>query len=248
MSNTKSLYWKPGEDFLQNTFHFPSFEDLPPEGGFSKGYWKQSKKRGLVPACTWFFMGEITNDDVSQVGFLHNRVLVSDRDGQDDVPIAFYPETGFIDIKLLRNFNTIFVATAQQHNFLDSSVGLRVEDLNTVSVAPCSMDEMFTLSQLYHERRDTNCWWCGEEKVACPSASGAASTSEEGLKKCSACKVARYCSKECQMSDWKDTHKWSCKAMPIFLKLTKINYSKYDTTALLGPAHFIPGLLNCKKS
>ena len=251
MSSSNSLYWRPGEDFLQNTFHFPSFKELPCEGQLVKAYWKQNKKKGLTPACTWFFMGEITNDEYSQVSFLHNRVLVSDREGQDNVPIAFYPEKGFIDYKMLKNCNTIFVASAQQHNFLDSTIGLRVEDLNTVSIAPCTIEEMFALSQTYHECKETRCWWCGAG--VCPScvATGRASSNdgEEGLKKCSACKVARYCSKECQYYDWKEGgHKWCCKAMPIFLKLTKINYTKFDTTALLGPAHFIPGLLNCKKS
>ena len=253
----KSLYWKPGEDFLQNWFHFPAFEDLPCEGEIVDGYWKL-KKGVLTPACTWFFMGEITNDDTAQVGFLHNRVLVSDRDNQDDIPIAFYPERGYLDFKMLKNCNTIFVATAQQHHFLDTTIGLRVEDLNTVTVAPCSMEEMFALSQDYHESKNTKCWWCGKEDMACPSPvvdrtstnnSSTANTNVEGLKKCSACKVARYCSRECQLCDWKEgLHKWCCKAMPIFTKLTKINYAKYDTTALLGPAHFIPGLMDCKKS
>ena len=247
------MYWKTGEDFLQNTFHFPTFEDLPREGAFAKGYWKKSKKKGVSPACTWFFMGEITNDDVSQVGFLRNRVLVSDREGRDRIPIAFYPKSGFMDYKLLKNFNTIFVASAEQHHFLDGSVGLRVENLSTVSIAPCMMDEMLVLSEIYHDRKDTYCWWCGSSNVSCqlgrncPSC-GSSDRGEEGLKKCSACKVARYCSRECQLNDWKECHKWSCKAMPIFTKLNKIDYTKFDTTALLGPAHFIPGLLNCSKS
>lgn len=259
MSNSSaSPYWQPGEDFLQNTIHFPSFEDLPREGELVKTYWKQDKNKKAAaaptPACTWFFMGEITNDEFSQTKFLHNRVLVCDREGQDNIPIAFYPESGLMDYKLLKNFNTIFVATAQKHQFLDSTVGLRVEDLNTVSIAPCSMDDMLTLSQTYHDCKETRCWWC--EEGVCPSclplgraSRGCGPGEEGGLKKCSACKVARYCSKECQYLDWKEGgHKWCCKAMPIFLKLNNINYAKFDTTALLGPAHFIPGLLNCRKS
>ena len=33
------------------------------------------------------------------------------------------------------------------------------------------------------------------------------------LKDCSACKMVCYCSKECQISDWKDNHKHHCKLM-----------------------------------
>lgn len=249
------MYWSDGEDFLQNTFHFPAFEDLPREGEFVKSYWKQNKSKGVSPACTWFFMGEITKDDVSQIGQLRNLVLVTDREGRKNIPIAFYPESGFMDYKLLKNNNTIFVANAQQHHFLDFTVGLRVENLSTVTIAPCSMEDMLYLSAVYHDMKDTMCWWCGASDVACQSVGGAccsgggvSESSEEGLKKCSACKVARYCSRECQLIDWKDAHRRGCKAMPIFNKLTKINYTKFDTTALLGPAHFIPGLTDYKKS
>lgn len=61
--------WKQGEDFLQNTFHFPSFRDLPHENDIEEGYWKCDHSGVYVPACTWFFMAEITNDECSQSSF-----------------------------------------------------------------------------------------------------------------------------------------------------------------------------------
>jgi hypothetical protein len=33
------------------------------------------------------------------------------------------------------------------------------------------------------------------------------------LKKCSQCKTAEYCSKECQVADWRAGHKKECKAL-----------------------------------
>ena len=39
------------------------------------------------------------------------------------------------------------------------------------------------------------CWNCGE------------SFKQEELKKCSKCQVARYCSRDCQTSDWSSGHK-----------------------------------------
>lgn len=245
--------WKQGEDFLQNTFHFPSFRDLPHENDLDERYWQCDHYGVYVPACTWFFMAEITNDECSQSAFLRNQVRVTDRAGQTDIPIYFYPEGGSFDFKLLKKGSTILVVNGQKHDFLDLSIGLRIEELDTVSVAPCSMDQLLTLSKTYHANKDTKCWWCGKEGgegstrssqmtlTGAQSSSGASSAEE--LKKCGACRVAHYCSKECQAKHWKDGgHKRTCKAMPVFTKLTKINYAIYDSTAFLGPAHFIPGL------
>lgn len=33
---------------------------------------------------------------------------------------------------------------------------------------------------------------------------------ESSLRKCAACKNARYCSKECQVQDWRAGHKQTC--------------------------------------
>ena len=242
--------WKQGEDFLQNTFHFPSFRDLPHENDIEEGYWKCDHSGVYVPACTWFFMAEITNDECSQSPFLRNQVRVTDRAGQRDIPIYFYPEGGLFDFKLLKKGRTILVANGQKHDFLDLSIGLRIEELDTVSVAPCSMDQLLTLSEMYHANKDKKCWLCGKggggtglsQMTGAEGSSGANASAEE-LKKCGACRVAHYCSKECQERHWKEGgHKRTCKAMPVFTKLTKINYFIYDSTAFLGPAHFVPGL------
>ena len=243
--------WKQGEDFLQNTFHFPSFKDLPHENDLDEGYWKCDLSGVYVPACTWFFMAEITDDKYSQIPFYRNQIVVTDRAGQRDIPIYFYPEGGSFDFKLLKKGSTILVVNGQKHNFLDLSIGLRIEDLDTVSVAPCHVEDLFTLSKTYHANGDTKCWSCGKEgqktkssgALGSDGATSSCSSQAEELKKCGACRVAHYCSKECQGKHWKEGHKRSCKAMPIFTKLTKINYSKYDSTAFLGPAHFIPGLV-----
>mmetsp|Transcript_16590 Transcript_16590/g.24561 ORF Transcript_16590/g.24561 Transcript_16590/m.24561 type:complete len:538 (-) Transcript_16590:636-2249(-) len=45
------------------------------------------------------------------------------------------------------------------------------------------------------------CWSCDKANI--------------GTMRCKSCKVARYCSKECQRSDWKSDHKGRCKAIGI---------------------------------
>ena len=42
------------------------------------------------------------------------------------------------------------------------------------------------------------CFWCGN--------------AEKALSKCAKCRVASYCSRECQIKDWKAGHKHSCKS------------------------------------
>lgn len=235
---SKSKMWKSGEDFLQNTFHFPSFAYLPHENSVEGGYWKQSFSGTFNPICTWFLMAEITNNRESQIPILRNRVDVRDRAGQENIPIFFYPEDGDFDFKTLKKGSTVLVTNGQKHNFLDSSIGLRIEHLDTVSVAPCSMRDLQLLSKLYHERKDARCWWCEASSPTTtsptdPSVAGAATAADGGLKKCSACKVARYCSKDCQVKHWKEEHKRSCKAVPIFQKLAAIDYTEYDNSSFL---------------
>lgn len=239
-----SKIWKPGEDFLQNTFHFPPFESLPDENDVQDGYWGEDPNSGVFsPASTWFFMADITNDELSQIPIYRNRISVQDRAGRNDINISFYPEDGHFDFHTLKKGHTILVTNGQKHYFLDSSSGLRIEQLDSVSVVPCSMADLLLLSKLYHEKRDRKCWWCDKEDTTTPStcvpaAEASAATGPNELKKCMACKMARYCSKDCQKKHWKQIHKRTCKAVPIFRKLTEINYGNYDEKAFLRRPHF----------
>ena len=268
--------WKPGDDFLKSLFHFPSFRNLPHENDIPDEYFVPDYRGVYVIACVWFFMGEIVNDEFSQISFLRNKVYVKDREGSQ-CPISFYPERGYFNFKSLKKGCTILVTNGQQHNFLDMSVGLRVEDLATVAVAPCEMSHLLKLSDSYHTRKDASCWCCGKQDTlvssspeqnktsssAAAAATGTAPTASAAstatasattaaasattdaasattaaavhgsvLKKCAACKMARYCSKECQKKDWALGHKKSCKAVPLFQKLTQIDFNKVDDRSL----------------
>ena len=100
------------------------------------------------------------------------------------------------------------------------SIGLRIECLDSVKVIPCGLSDLFALSKRYSQNANS-CWECGK-----------ANDEESSLKKCAACKVACYCDKQCQTKDWKERHRVWCKAIPEFLKLTKIDYSKYTEDSL----------------
>ncbi len=229
----ESLYWKPGEDFLKNTFHFPPFQKLPHENGLEYGYWEEDKFGVYQAACAWFFMAEIIYDDESQSSFNRNRVGVRDRDGHECL-VYFYPkDLGGFDFKTLKKGSTILVTNGQKHNFLDLTVGMRCEYLDGISVVPCSLSDLLQLSNIYHTKKDSNCWTCGKSDISMNSSGSEGAAAEVNLKKCAACKMARYCSKECQKKDWYDGHKRTCKGVPLFHKLTLIDYRKADDKCFL---------------
>lgn len=217
------------KDILKNELYFPSFRNLCDENELDSQYWKEDHRGVWVQACTWCFLGEITNDASSQITFERNRVLVRDRRGKDGIPIYFYPERGEFDFTTLKRGHTLCALLALQHHFLDGTIGLRIEALDTVKVIPCSLNDLFAMSTLYSQG-DT-CWAC--QKTATDDDTTAATA--VNLKKCGACLTAKYCCKECQVKDWKQRHqKWCKKALPEFLKLTKIDYRTYNESALFG--------------
>lgn len=219
------------KDILKSRHYFPSFQDLGDENDLDDQYWKENYYTGVwVQACTWCFLGEITDDESSQIPFLRNRVLVRDRMGRENIPIFFYPERGIFDFKTLKKGHTICVMLAERHYFLDGSIGLRIESLDTVKVIPCALSDLFAMSTFYSQCQENAACWACEKK----STDSSAAASAVNLKKCAACHIAQYCCKECQVKDWKERHRRWCKALPEFLKMTNIDYSKYDEHALFG--------------
>lgn len=160
-------------------------------------------------ACTWLFLGEIIDDELALISFLRNKVFVRDRSGRDNINISFYPETGYFDFRQLKKGHTICVLFAEQHHFLDQSVGLRIERLDNVHVFPLGLNELFSLSSTYAKCNNTSCWSCGK------------SAANGMKKKCGSCKVAYYCDKTCQADDWRKCHRKWCKAMTLFLFIAK---------------------------
>lgn len=207
------------KDILSCYKTFPPFSDLPPDYEICQTYYEMDRRGDFVPSCTWCFLGEIINDEFAQIPFLRHRAIVKDRRGQE-LPIFFYPEQGIFDYSTIKIGRTISVFFGEFHHFLDLQIGLRVEDLNTVKVIKCRLNELFALSKHYAKCCD-NCWGCGYIPV-----------DSSTLKKCSACKVALYCDKSCQLKDWKERHKRWCKAMPEFLHLASIDYRQYSPNAL----------------
>jgi hypothetical protein len=211
-------------DMLQNRLHFPTFSSLPYDHHIDERYHVLDKRMGVyMKGKTWCFLGEIYNDELSQHPFLRNRVYLTDRDGFSPVPVFFYPESGYFDYSQLRNGRTLAVLYAEYHHFLDGQIGLRIENLDTVTVLNCRLEQLFSLSAHYWSHKGKEkCWTCGKN------------VSAEELKKCARCKVAKYCDKNCQKKDWTERHKVWCRVMPEFLTIASFDYDVYKDSQYFG--------------
>lgn len=100
--------------------------------------------------------------------------------------------------------NTLAMRYAEKKVFMDLSTGIRLEDrhVDFTSAIPCSVDQLLRTADRMFTLTD-ECWATG-----CAARRGEGS----GLMACGVCKRAVYCSKECQLRDWKAAHKHECKS------------------------------------
>ena len=200
-----------GGSILRNSVHFPKFRDLPEDDTINEVYYRLGKSGIYEPKRHWCFLGEITNNESSQWKILRNATKVRDVDG-NIILVAFYPEEGTVDFNEFQIGSTLCLRYASSHQFMDLQFGIRQESLSFCMVIPASIATLMEISD-FNPTKQTTCWSCGH--------------GESNLMKCGRCKVALYCGKECQVSDWALHHKKWCKALPKYKKLTGINYGKW---------------------
>ena len=138
----------PTSTNLRDEKAFPSFEECPHENDIPYVYYREREPGLYAPIRHWCFLGEIT--DI----LVFNRLClwVKDRRG-DTVPANFHldpPQIGRVFTPGMSNFpvhrnvpksltdkgNTIAILYGQQHNFMDGSIGFRIEDADFVQVRP----------------------------------------------------------------------------------------------------------------
>ena len=133
----------PTSTNLQNEQAFPSFSGCPGEHIISDTYYRDREDRPDVylPIRHWCYLGEITE----RVVITRLCLTVKDRKG-DKVVASFYldsqepgrmfeyPVHRNVPKSLTNKGNTIAILYAEQHSFLDGSVGFRIEDADRVQV------------------------------------------------------------------------------------------------------------------
>ena len=206
---------KKNQDILADSITFPPFPRLPNDVDISNSlgsYYRFTSDHTCVRSRTWCFVGEILQD----TSFLRRSFLIKDRAGYE-FPLYFYPECGSFDYTTLKEGRTVAIMLAESHCFLDGSIGIRLEDLDTVKVIESNLDDLLEISKCYAKRGGKKCWneECEEENYKA-----------ESLLKCESCKCALYCNKKCQLADWKERHRRWCKALPMFMKMASLDYTK----------------------
>ncbi|XP_013774241.1 uncharacterized protein LOC106459184 [Limulus polyphemus] len=208
----KGLFLKyyPHPSPLRNKRFFPSFIGLPHDEEVDEDYFVINPLlMSVYPKIHWCFLGEITHLEF----FIRPRAYCKDRVERGNIHVAFHPESGSFDFNDLKVGRVLCIRYAESHTFLDLSYGIRVEHLDFVMVIKGSFSTLIKISDFDPQRKTSQCWAC---------------TGQNELKSCKGCKVAKYCSKECQALDWLSRHKTWCPALPGYQKLLDIDYTQYE--------------------
>ena len=147
----------PTSTKLQDKQAFPSFEECPHENDVPYTYYREREDGVYSPIRHWCFLGEITHRMV------FNRLCLTVKDKRgDEVPANFhlnppefmrmftpgmsnFPVHPNIPKSLTEEGNTIAILYAQQHNFMDGSIGFRIENGAQVQVRLIPSDVFFFL-------------------------------------------------------------------------------------------------------
>lgn len=125
---------------------------------------------------------------------------------------------------------------AEKKQFLDQSMGFRIEDPTVpfLCVLPGPLSALLSAADAYFaSETKVGCWVCG----ATPTDGDGADSKPKPLKTCARCKTAKYCSADCQRQDW-DLHKAQCKHIPGIKELTGSGRNPFSLTHFEAPVPF----------
>eukprot|EP01038_Epipyxis_sp_PR26KG_P012714 gene12714-17051_t len=100
--------------------------------------------------------------------------------------------------------NTVTLLYAKKHMTMDDSMMICLENVNYVSIFPVTQE--LWINEAIKSNNPVNCFECN-------------STSSQ-LLRCTQCKIACYCNKNCQTKHWKNIHKKICGQMNTIRNLT----------------------------
>lgn len=116
---------------LRSETAFPLFDDLPEENDISLEFYESTDGFSYRPRKHWCFLAEIIDVE----NFMRLRLIVKDKAGRK-VPIAFYTESRGLEVdpSYIQEGFTVAILYAEQHGFLDLSVGIRHENPTAIKV------------------------------------------------------------------------------------------------------------------
>lgn len=115
---------------LRDRATFPSLDGCPGEYDFDYRYYEIADDNVLRPTRHWCFLGEI----VAIMAFTRLMVDVRDFNGEIARIACYDDDRGRSFVSKCKEGYTVGVLYGNQHNFLDFSVGFRVEDVTQMTV------------------------------------------------------------------------------------------------------------------
>jgi len=206
------LHYCPSKEALLNHVTFPCFRDVTDENDPSMVYYSGWDTGVIVTVQRhWCFIGQVVNVMPRLMRF---RTFVKTRFGET-TSIAFYLDN---DQKLpceIKPGFTLCILYAERKTFLDQSTGIRQEDTEVCWAFRAPFDEVQAEAQSLLKNVDNElsklCFKCGQVTKTT----------------CGRCKLASYCSVECQRSCW-NVHKHLCKDMKKLLGVALLPRKKYE--------------------
>jgi hypothetical protein len=112
--------------------YFPTFDECPDENYPDVDFYSLKYGHLLVPTRHWCLLAEITDVEY----FFRLRLWTKDRSGKE-FPISFYIEDNdrVLDLDRFQKGRTVAILYAEQHGFLDMTVGIRQESTSTIEVS-----------------------------------------------------------------------------------------------------------------
>lgn len=116
--------------------YFPIFDECPNENYPDMQFYTLQSGYLLVPTRHWCLLAEITEVEY----FFRLRLWAKDRSGKE-FPISFYIEEDerSLDLNQFQKGRTVAILYAEQHGFLDMTVGIRQESTSTIEVRQISL-------------------------------------------------------------------------------------------------------------
>jgi hypothetical protein len=194
-----------------NQDNFPRFVSLPnyddPEGK----YYRLTGSY-LKPTRHWCLLAEI-----EEVAALFRWRVVAKTRHDETFTIYFHPDANkspstFLWKKLKKGSTIAILYPQQQLLMEDFTTGIRIEHLDSVFVfdAPLTIIIAEGAKTIKKQCFQTDC------------------SNSDHLSCCSQCRIGCYCSKEHQISSWKNGHKETCKQMCVLKNLFQLDYEKFE--------------------
>ncbi|KAJ7249909.1 hypothetical protein C8J57DRAFT_685595 [Mycena rebaudengoi] len=192
-------------DDLRNPKSFPAYKSCAPRSLYQSEDWLDS------PPRHWCFLGQITK--ITTYRGARAAIEVEDKDEESILVTFHFDSTASFDYESLKINNTIAVLYAEQYDYPDGRVGLRLKHPQFVKIFPCPLLALLIINVNIEQETPVDssqcCTFCQREDDPV----------KMSLLRCSRCLAASYCGKDCQLIDWKSSHKDECKIYKSVLEL-----------------------------